>query len=106
MKKAIVYFKNIPAGMLEKNESGFSFSYFPEYLNSEHATPIAYTFPLRVETYRSGTFFPFFQNLVSEGWLMNIQCKLQKIDKKDFFKLLVENGRDLSGAVSIEPVKE
>ncbi len=46
---------------------------------------------------------PFFENLVSEGWLRKLQSQHQKIDERDRFTLLVENGKDLVGAVTVEP---
>ena len=48
----------------------------------------------------------FFENLVSEGWLRKLQSQEQKIDENDRFGLLLMNGRDLVGAVTIVPVDE
>lgn len=41
------------------------------------------------------------ENLVAEGWLKKIQSQAQKIDENDSFGLLLENGKDLTGAVTI-----
>ena len=49
---------------------------------------------------------PFFENLVSEGWLRKLQSQQQKIDENDRFGLLLANGGDLVGAVTVEPISE
>jgi serine/threonine-protein kinase HipA len=41
---------------------------------------------------------------VSEGWLRKLQSQEQKIDENDRFGLLLMNGRDLVGAVTIVPL--
>jgi len=45
---------------------------------------------------------PYFSGLVSEGWLKRVQAREQRIDPDDEFALLVNNGDDLPGAVTIE----
>jgi serine/threonine-protein kinase HipA len=104
--KALVINGKAPAGILEKSPGGYIFYYLPEYLNSGAATPIAHTLPLQTAEFRSEELFPFFQNLVSEGWLLEIQSRTQKIDKTDCFRLLLNNGEDLSGMVSIKPLED
>lgn len=104
--KALVRNEGSSAGILSKDENGYSFRYFPSYLNSGTAVPVAYTLPLRLEEYHSVELFPFFQNLLSEGWLLEVQSRLQKIDRTDAFRLLLKNGEDLSGSVSILPVDD
>jgi serine/threonine-protein kinase HipA len=41
--------------------------------------------------------------LVSEGWLQKLQSQQQNIDEHDRFGLLISNGKDLVGAVTVEP---
>ena len=48
--------------------------------------------------------FPFFESLVSEGWLLKIQSQALKIDERDFFSMLLENGEDLIGGIKIKKV--
>jgi serine/threonine-protein kinase HipA len=61
--------------------------------------------PLRIETFQSNRLFPFFEGLLSEGWLKRVQTVGQKIDELDSFTLLVRNGGDLVGAVSLELIE-
>ena len=46
MRRAEIYYKDIPAGMLEENEDGYCFSYFSEYLKRQDAEPASLTLPL------------------------------------------------------------
>ena len=39
--------------------------------------------------------------MIAEGWLKREQTKLQRIDEDDHFSLLVNNGQDLPGAVTV-----
>ncbi|MBN7796646.1 HipA N-terminal domain-containing protein [Parahaliea mediterranea] len=92
------------AGILEEDEEGFSFTYDSEYLAG--GVPISYQLKLREAAYESKDLMPFFENLVSEGWLRKLQSRQQKIDENDRFGLLLANGRDLVGAVTVEPPPE
>lgn len=97
-----VYFKDRLAGYLKPIAGGYSFQYAEDYL--KNGIPIAYTLPLRSTAYEGKRLPPFFDNLVSEGWLKRQQSQTQKIDENDHFRLLLENGQDLPGAVSIKPL--
>jgi serine/threonine-protein kinase HipA len=97
-----VYFKdNIYVGKLHEQPDGrYSFSYDISYLNSNQPA-ISVALPLREEAHISQTsaLHPFFDNLVSEGWLKNIQDK--SINSKNRFECLLNYGYDLIGAVYI-----
>ena len=94
-----VYFKEAYAGELKPEGEGFCFTYDPDYL--ANGTPLGFNLPLRHPPFYCETLFPFFENLVSEGWLRTLQARSQKIDFNDSFGLLLANGRDLPGAVCI-----
>ncbi len=98
---ANVYFDNRLAGSLTQIGDEYRFTYHSDYLAG--GTPLSFNLPLGEDTFVSGRLFPFFENLVSEGWLRKLQSQQQKIDENDRFGLLLANGRDLIGAVSIEP---
>lgn len=104
-----VYYKDVFAGYL-RQEPGerFLFSYDESYLNSSNF-PLSYTMPLRSQPYVSEYgLHPFFDNLVSEGWLENAQARLLGKRVWSRFELLLAFGMDLAGAVSIidpEPLK-
>jgi serine/threonine-protein kinase HipA len=98
---AAVYFRDYLAGYLSKTEEGYRFEYTPAWLNEGIA--IAYTLPLQAAPFNEKRLPPFFDNLVSEGWLKRQQSKMQHIDEKDHFGLLLQTGGDLPGAVTIKP---
>jgi len=101
-RSAQVFYNQCLAGRLLENNDGFEFTYDDEYLVG--GTPIAFIFPLQEAPFKSARLPGFFENLVSEGWLRKLQSQEQKIDEKDRFGLLLMNGRDLIGAVTVIPI--
>ena len=100
---AYVYFNDLFAGTLEEKGPGYLFRYETEY--RERGVPIGYHFPLSRGEYFSGELFPLFENLISEGWLLELQVKTQHLDREDKFGLLLKNGRDLTGALTVRENK-
>ena len=100
MRSAKVFYNKRFAGLLSETPNGFTFSYDPDYLAG--GTPLSFTLPLQEASFHSEHLQGFFSNLVSEGWLRRLQTQQQKIDESDRFGLLLANGRDLIGAVTIE----
>ncbi|MEO1246529.1 MAG: HipA N-terminal domain-containing protein [Pseudomonadota bacterium] len=96
---ANVYYAGRLAGILVERSGEFQFRYDPQYLAS--GTPLSFNLPLQSESFVSRTLFPFFENLVSEGWLRKLQSRQQKVDESDRFGLLLLNGEDLVGAVTV-----
>lgn len=96
-----VYFNGRLAGRLAQTDAGFSFTYDPDYLAG--GTPISFRIPLQPETFEYDQLPVFFAGLVSEGWMRRLQSKEQQIDENDAFGLLLANGEDLVGAVTIFP---
>lgn len=96
---AEVYFEGRLAGVLTQTSDDFRFRYNSHYLAG--GTPLSFNLPLQEEAYVSEQLFPFFENLVSEGWLRKLQSQLQKVDESDCFGLLLLNGEDLVGAVTV-----
>ena len=100
-----VFFNGTPAGLLHETAEGFSFAYLSEYVTSRRQA-IAYSLPVQTAPFSSKTLFPFFENLVSEGWLCRTQAQVQHIDERDRFGLLLANGKDLIGAITIEEISD
>jgi serine/threonine-protein kinase HipA len=98
---ANVYYQGRLAGELESSNDTYTFTYSKSYLAG--GVPISFLFQLRQEPYVSEELMPFFENLVSEGWLRKLQSQQQNIDAHDRLGLLIANGRDLVGAVTVEP---
>ena len=68
--------------------------------------PIAFSLPLRPSPYESDTLFPFFDNLIPEGWLLSHLEGTFKIDKRNRFALLLASGRETVGAVKVVALKD
>lgn len=102
-----VFFGDREAGRLEElaDESGavagYRFAYNPDYLTG--GSPLSFNLPLSEQPYESERLSSFFENLVSEGWMRQLQSREQHIDESDTFGLLLANGRDLVGAVTVLP---
>jgi serine/threonine-protein kinase HipA len=103
---ALVYYMDKKAGLLKKTEDGYEFEYDLSYLNDVDAKPISLTIPLTQKKYFSERLFSFFENLLPEGFLLDMTVAKLKIDKNDKFNILLHVGKDTVGAVSIEPLEE
>lgn len=81
----------------------YTFKYDEVYL--AFGSPIGYRFALTDLEFTFDTFPTFFANLISEGWLRTHQANKARLDKSDSFGLLLENGKELIGALSILKAK-
>mgnify|MGYP003469145225 FL=1 len=104
MKQAIVFLRNIKAGILTEDENGYTFEYNTEYLSTANAEAISLTLPLSNRPYHDKVLCPFFDGLIPEGWLLDIAEKNWKIDTRDRMSLLLACCKDCIGAVGVEPV--
>jgi serine/threonine-protein kinase HipA len=96
MSSGKVYFKNKPAGQIEKKTDGsFEFSYQPQ------AQEVSLTLPPSQQNYKSDELFPFFDGLIPEGWLLNLAEKNWKIPKNDRMTLLLTTCQDCIGATHV-----
>jgi serine/threonine-protein kinase HipA len=93
----------IYAGRLEEAGAGVRFAYDAAYLVRPGAVPISLTMPLRAEPYEAPSLHPFFENLLPEGWLLELSTAKLKISKDDAFGLLLATCADCVGAVEIFP---
>lgn len=99
--KAQVYLNNKRAGLLERAGNRYRFTYYPDYLLEPNAYPVSLTLSLRHEPYESETLFPFFLGLIPEGWLLELTSRTLKIDPENAFDILLANGGDCVGAVTV-----
>ena len=104
MKQAVVFLRNVKAGVLTEDENGYTFAYDADYLTSANAEAVSLTLPLSDKPYRDKVLFPFFDGLIPEGWLLDIAEKNWKIDALDRMSLLVAGCKDCIGAVGVEPI--
>jgi serine/threonine-protein kinase HipA len=91
----------LPVGLIEETEQGTRFQYHRAWLERTDALPISQTLPLREEAYESRGLHPFFENLLPEGWLLELSTTKLKISKDDAFGLLLATCADCVGAVEI-----
>lgn len=105
MRIANVYVNEELAGTLTENTDGsFVFSYADGYFNNNTKSAISLTFPKTQREYHSSTLFPFFFNMLSEGVNKQVQTQKYKIDKNDYFSLLIATAQeDTIGAITIKP---
>ena len=96
------YYKDIFAGFIrEEPGDRVTFTYDESYINGNHPA-IAHTLPVRAQPHVSNNgLHPFFDNLVSEGWLEQAQSRLLGRREVSRFELLLAFGFDCAGAVSI-----
>ena len=102
-RKAIVRIDGLRVGILEETDTGSQFSYDAEWVARKDAVPISLTMPVRAEPFASKGLHPFFENLLPEGWLLEIATTKLKISKDDAFGLLLSLGADCIGAVEVIP---
>jgi len=95
-----VYFHNDFVGILrEEPNQTISFTYDPDYIKS-NKPKIAHSLPVQENPHISfHGLHPFFDNLVSEGWLEQAQTKLLGKRTVSRFELLLAFGYDCAGAV-------
>lgn len=105
MKQAAIYLRNQLAGMLTEGDTGYTFQYDVDFLQSDTAEAISLTLPLTDKPYREKVLFPFFDGLIPEGWLLDIAEKSWKLDGRDRMSLLLACCKDCIGAVSVVPVQ-
>ena len=91
-------------GFLKEMDGQTTFTYTSEWLSKPGAQPVSLTLPLRPEPYRHQGLHPFFENLLPEGWLLDVASKKLKISKDDPFGMLLATCADCVGVVEIEPV--
>ena len=89
------------AGVLERKGKLVRFQYDPDYLKLRQP-PLSISLPLQQEPFEQEGLPAYFSGLVSEGWLKRVQSREQHIDPNDDFALLIHNGEDLPGAITIE----
>ncbi|MDQ2077431.1 HipA N-terminal domain-containing protein [Marinimicrobium sp. ABcell2] len=103
-RRGRVYLAGVYAGDLEEIDTGYRFTYADTYRKT--GTPIGYLFPTDRVSFEFTRFPPLFDNLVSEGWMRHTHSVTQKISETDRFGLLLNNGADLTGAITVEKAKD
>ena len=90
MKRGTVYYRDIPAGELVKDDDGYLFRYDPTYFVDPSMPDVSATLPKTQREYRSKVLFPFIFGLLAEGAQKDRQCRELRIDENDHFTRLLE----------------
>lgn len=103
MRKAKIFNYGIYAGDLIELEKGkkYQFNYADDYSGS----PISLTLPINKREYTFNEFPPFFEGLLPEGIQLDALLRQTKIDRNDFFSILLITGKDLVGSITLEEVE-
>ena len=103
-RRGIVSIEGMRVGVIaERDEGGTTFHYDAAWLSRPDARPVSLTLPLRAEAYGSRGLLPFFENLLPEGWLLELSTMKLRISKDDAFGLLLATCADCIGAVEVVP---
>ncbi len=101
LRQGLVRIDGKDVGMLTEREDSVVFEYLDSWRGLPEAKPVSLTLPVRAEPYISRNLHPYFQNLLPEGWLLELATKKLKISKDDAFGLLLATCADCLGAVEI-----
>lgn len=103
MRSAKVLFKDEEAGILSQEDDGsFVFRYNDTWLIDDRKPSLSLTLPKVEKEFQSVYLFPFFYNMLPEGSNRQVVCKLNRIDKEDYFGILMTTAKnDNIGAVRV-----
>ncbi len=108
MRKANIYRNGKLAGVLTQfSSNNYEFRYDDNWFANDELPPISLTMPKNKQVYKSEYLFPFFFNMLSEGANRHLQTHQLKIDKKDYFGLLLATAKtDTIGAITLSEIKK
>jgi serine/threonine-protein kinase HipA len=93
---------DVKAGLLEElSDDHYRFIYDADY----QGEPISLTMPIEKREYQFSKFPSFFEGALPEGIMLEALLRKYKLDRKDYFGQLLQVGRDLVGAISVEEIK-
>ena len=104
MRQAEIYFKGEKAGMLTQHDDGsFTYRYDDLWVSDQSKPSISLTLPKNRQEHHALHLFPFFYNMLPEGTNKQVACRLLRIDRNDYFSLLMITARyDTIGAVTVK----
>ncbi len=108
MRQAKILYKNEEAGLLTQHDDGsFTFRYHDNWMADSLKNGISLTLPKNKQEYHSKILFPFFYNMLPEGSNKQVVCKHSRIDKNDYFGLLITTAiYDSIGAVTVIKIEK
>lgn len=107
LRRGVVSLAGQRVGVIEELSGGRTrFTYDPAWLARPDARPLGPSMPLRHAPYEDEGLLPFFENLLPEGWLLNIARRKLGVAANDPFGLLLATCSDCIGAVEINPMPD
>jgi serine/threonine-protein kinase HipA len=108
MRKAKILFKDEEAGVLTQHDNGsFTFRYHDSWMADPTKPGISLTLPKKKQEFHSEFLFPFFYNMLPEGSNKEVVCRYNRIDRDDYFGLLMITAKsDSIGAVRVIKIEE
>lgn len=108
MRRAKILYKDEEAAVLTQHDDGsFTFRYNDAWKANKERPGISLTLPKTEQQVHSEFLFPFFYNMLPEGSNKQVVCKLNRIDRKDYFGLLMKTAKnDSIGAVRVLKIEE
>lgn len=103
MRSAAILYKDEEAGVLTQHDDGsFTFRYHDDWVEYIGKPSISLTLPKSQQEYKSQHLFPVFYNMLPEGSNKQVVCKDMRIDKDDYFGLLMVTAKtDSIGAIRV-----
>lgn len=104
MRQGKVYLNGAFAGLLtEIPGAGYTFVYDDVFFADSTKPAISLTLPKKQKEYHSAFLFPFFSNMLSEGYNRRLQSILHHVDADDDFGILLATAYcDTPGAVTVK----
>ena len=108
MRAARIFFRGQEAGVLTQQDDGtFTFQYHSSWVDDSSRPAISLTLPKTGKAYHSRYLFPFFYNMLPEGSNKQVVCRLNRLDKTDYFGLLLTIAQmDTIGAVTVSKIDQ
>lgn len=108
MRSAKIVYKDEQAGVLIQHDDGsFTFRYNDNWMMDSGKPSISLTLPKTQQEFNSEFLFPFFYNMLPEGSNKQVVCKYNRIDKDDYFGLLMTIAKnDSIGAVRVVKIEK
>lgn len=104
MRQAEIHYKGEKAGMLTQHDDGsFTYRYDDHWMSDSSKPSISLTLPKSGQEYHEPHLFPFFYNMLPEGTNKQVVCSLMRIDRDDYFSLLMITAQyDVIGAITVK----
>lgn len=105
MRQLNVFADNVLVGHLSEGDRfSMIFTYAPDWITNEFATPLSPDIPLSDQEFRGEKVMSFFENLLPEGDVLDFISKAAQLSSSNVFGLLERFGGDTAGAFSLLPV--